>query len=113
MRARRSRIRRVLIWTAIIVTSCLVIGIGVVGWFAMSYFTASIDTRGEVTFDRELAIPALAESRVEDGVRVFDLTMQNGESDLGQGAMTPTGASTAPISRRPSEPSRVSVSGSM
>lgn len=89
-RPTRSPIRRVLIWTSIIVASCLAIGIGVVGWFAVSYFTASINTIGDVDFDRELEIPPLAESRVEDGVRVFDLAMQSGESDLGQDAMTPT-----------------------
>ncbi|HWV50649.1 MAG TPA: multicopper oxidase domain-containing protein [Microbacterium sp.] len=86
----RPPLRRALIWTAIVVASCLVIGIGVVGWFAVSYFSASINTIGKVDFDRELEIPPLAESRVEDGVRIFDLTMQRGESDLGQGTMTPT-----------------------
>lgn len=61
-----------------------------VGWFAFQYFNNSIDTVGDVQFDRELQIPPLAESRVENGVRAFDLTMQHGESDLGRGSMTPT-----------------------
>lgn len=89
-RPTRSPIRRLLIWTAIIVASCLIIGVGVAGWFAVSYLTASVNTIGDVDFDRELEVPPLAESRLEDGVRVVDLTMQRGESDLGQRVMTPT-----------------------
>ena len=86
----RSRLRRVLKWTAVCVAVCLIAGVGFGAWVVLTFLNASIDTRGGVTFDRELEIPPLAESRVEDGVRVFDLTMQGGESDLGQGAMTPT-----------------------
>ncbi|MFT3663271.1 MAG: multicopper oxidase domain-containing protein [Gordonia sp. (in: high G+C Gram-positive bacteria)] len=68
-----------------------VFGIAAVGArVAVTVLRAPLDTRGTVTFDRELRIPALAESRVEDGVRVFDLTMQRGESDLGRGTATPT-----------------------
>lgn len=89
-RRARSPLRRVLMWTAIVVAVCLVIGVGVIGWFALSYFTASINTIGKVDFDREVDIPPVAESQVENGVRVFDLTMQRGDTDLGQDALTPT-----------------------
>jgi len=36
-------------------------------------------------FDRPLAIPPLADSRVEDGRRVFDLTAAEGTTDFGEG----------------------------
>lgn len=36
----------------------------------------------EVAFDEPLAIPPLAESRLEDGVRVFELTAQEGETSF-------------------------------
>ncbi|MGL5912160.1 MAG: copper oxidase, partial [Phycicoccus sp.] len=60
-------------------------------WIAVSFVTAEVDTVGAVGFDRPLAIPPLAESRVEDGVRVFELGMQEGETDLGRAEPTPTG----------------------
>lgn len=44
-------------------------------------------------FDTPLAIPPLAESRVEDGVRIFELDAQDGERDFApatEGVMTPT-----------------------
>ncbi|WP_084652855.1 multicopper oxidase family protein [Nocardioides insulae] len=64
---------------------------GFAGYLGWSYFTSDIDTVGQVEFDRAVAIPPLADSRVApDGTRVFDLTMQAGETDLGQGAPTPT-----------------------
>lgn len=56
----------------------------------MTYLNARINTIGEVTFDRALNIPPLAESIVQDGVRTFDLTLQSGHSDLGQKSKTPT-----------------------
>lgn len=55
------------------------------------WVTATVDTVGEVEFDRPLAVPPLAESRVdEQGRRVFDLTLQQGETDLGRAEPTET-----------------------
>lgn len=89
-RPARSPMSRPLRWVIATVGVGLLAFLAVVGWFTVSYFTMAIDTVGEVDFDRELAIPALAESEVEDGVRTFELTMQSGVSDLGQGSATPT-----------------------
>ena len=86
----RSPMRKALTRIAAIVAFCLMVGIGIGAWFTVSYFNMAINTIGEVDFDRELDIPPLAESSVEDGVRTFDLTMQTGETDLGQDSMTPT-----------------------
>jgi FtsP/CotA-like multicopper oxidase with cupredoxin domain len=44
---------------------------------------AAIDTVGEVEFDRPVAIPPLAQSRDEDGHRVFDLRATAGVTDFG------------------------------
>ncbi|MGC4152307.1 MAG: multicopper oxidase domain-containing protein [Propionicimonas sp.] len=82
--------RRFLKWTAATAGVGALAAVGGGGWLGLSYFNARINTIGKVDFNRRLAVPPLAESRVEDGVRVFDLTMQRGESDLGQGSMTPT-----------------------
>jgi FtsP/CotA-like multicopper oxidase with cupredoxin domain len=43
-----------------------------------------------VGFDRPLAVPPLAESRMEDGVRVFELSAQQGTSRFLDGPATPT-----------------------
>jgi FtsP/CotA-like multicopper oxidase with cupredoxin domain len=46
-------------------------------------FTDAVDTTGRVAFERPLRVPELARSRVEaDGTRVFDLTLEEGQSDL-------------------------------
>lgn len=56
-----------------------------------TWSTQAVDTAGEVVFQRELAVPALASSQVdEQGRRVFSLTAQQGESDLGAGTATQT-----------------------
>lgn len=41
-------------------------------------------------FDRRLPIPPLAESKVVDGTRVFQLDAREGSSELIPGARTPT-----------------------
>lgn len=53
------------------------------GGIAYAWWSAGIDTRGEVAFARPLTIPPLAPSRVEDGVRTFSLTAREGRADLG------------------------------
>lgn len=86
-RRRRSRL-------LVAVLSVLALGVAAVGgfatWIAVSYLRAPVDTVGEVEFTRPLAVPPLAESYVEDGVRVFSLEMQQGATDLGRGSPTPT-----------------------
>ncbi|WP_434740619.1 multicopper oxidase family protein [Micromonospora sp. SH-82] len=90
-RRRRSPTRRVIVRVAAaVVAACLLVAAGVTTWFAVSYLTIPVNTVGAVDFDRALDIPPLAQSRVEDGVRTFDLTMQSGEADLGRGSPTPT-----------------------
>lgn len=65
----------------------LLLGVGVslvaVGALAVTWARASIDTTGQVEFDRPLAVPPLAASRVEDGTRVFELRATSGTSDFG------------------------------
>jgi FtsP/CotA-like multicopper oxidase with cupredoxin domain len=76
------------------VFALVALGVLAVGTFAtfvlVAFLRAPVDTVGEVTFDRPLAIPPLAESRVEDGTRVFSLEMQEGTSDFGRGGTTST-----------------------
>ncbi len=83
--------RRLLKVFLIIASLVMVVVVGFGAFLAWSYVTAKVDTVGEVDFDRPLAIPPLAESHVDDrGRRVFDLTLQQGEADLGRDDPTPT-----------------------
>ncbi len=69
------------------------LGILVTAGAAAGYFLvfAPVSTVGEVDFDRELAIPPLADSSVRaDGTRVFDLTAQEGTSELRPGGRART-----------------------
>lgn len=78
------------LFAAIATVVVLVIG-GFAAYIAWSFAKASVDTIGEVDFDRRLAIPPLAPSTVDaQGVRTFELSMQTGETDLGRGEPTPT-----------------------
>ncbi len=86
-RPRRRLPRR---WRWIIGTVISVVLIGVATAGVVIWNRALLNTAGSVTFDRELAVPALAESGVEDGVRVFRLDLRKGETDFGQEKPTPT-----------------------
>jgi FtsP/CotA-like multicopper oxidase with cupredoxin domain len=78
-------------WTLALVGVFVLVIVAFGGWIGYSYVTAKTDTVGEVEFDRELAIPPLAESEVDArGRQVFDLTMQRGETDLGRDGPTET-----------------------
>lgn len=71
------------------VPALMVVAFG--AFIAWSFVSADVDTVGEVDFDRPLAIPPLAPSRVdEEGRRVFDLTMERGSTDLGRADLTET-----------------------
>ncbi|MBF6134331.1 multicopper oxidase domain-containing protein [Nocardia otitidiscaviarum] len=85
---RRSRVRRILVGGAAVL---VVIILSVAGGFAWVYSTADISTVGTVDFDRELAIPPLAPSRVDaDGTRVFELEMRSGQREFEPAVVTPT-----------------------
>lgn len=68
----------------------LIVVVAGAAWLFAQFQGATIDTVGEVEFSRALAVPPLAESEVVDGTRVFDLTLQRGESDFGRDRPTPT-----------------------
>ncbi|WP_233604203.1 multicopper oxidase family protein [Micromonospora sp. HM5-17] len=64
------------------------VGTGLATWTWTRYV---VDTTGEVSFVNRLAIPPLAESRIDArGRRVFDLRAQSGHRDFGQGGSTLT-----------------------
>ena len=78
-------------WTLIVVGVFVLAAVTFGAWIGYSYLTARVDTVGEVDFDRELAIPPLAESEIDGkGRRVFDLTLQKGHTDLGRDEETAT-----------------------
>ncbi|MGY1711288.1 multicopper oxidase family protein [Geodermatophilus sp. SYSU D00758] len=56
------------------------------GALALTWARATTDTTGRVAFDRPLAIPPLAPSRIENGTRVFDLRATAGTTDFGVGS---------------------------
>ncbi|NNH75346.1 multicopper oxidase domain-containing protein [Nocardia uniformis] len=109
---RRSRVRRVLVGSAALL---LVLVLAVGSGFAWVFTTADVSTVGVVDFDRELAVPPLAQSRLEaDGTRVFQLDMRSGQREFEPGRVTPTwgfnGDHLGPTLRaRRGEPVRVVV----
>lgn len=85
----RSRRRR----SCLAVLATLVLGAIVLttGGLAIAWVVVPTNTVGDVDFDRPLAIPPLAESTVDaDGTRAFQLTAQEGTSDLGEDEPTTT-----------------------
>lgn len=85
---RWSRARRIVVGLAAFFI-VLVLAIG--GGFVWVFSSADISTVGEVDFDREMAVPPLAQSRVEaDGTRVFELDMRSGQREFEPGQVTPT-----------------------
>ena len=82
------RLRKLVLWMLSIVLLGAVVFFGSIAYF---FVTAKVDTVGQVEFDRPLAVPPLAESSIDDrGRRVFDLTMQEGRTDLGRDEKTST-----------------------
>ncbi|ARU53288.1 hypothetical protein CBR64_19475 [Cellulosimicrobium cellulans] len=86
-RRRRSPLARVLVALGLVVLLFVAAVVAVVG---VAWARAATSTAGTVEFTRPLAVPPLAESRVEDGVRVFELEARDGVADLGAAAPTPT-----------------------
>lgn len=87
---------RGLVVVAVLVSLAIPLLIAAGGASALWWFDR-VDTVGAVDFDRPLQVPPLATSEVDaDGTRVFDLTMQTGETDLsGRGATETWGVNGA------------------
>jgi len=82
------RPRRRVFRTLLVVAALLVAGAGGLGIY---YLQASVDTVGEVDFSERLAIPPIADSRVDAaGTRVFDLDIRAGETRFLDGPATRT-----------------------
>jgi FtsP/CotA-like multicopper oxidase with cupredoxin domain len=56
--------------------------VGTLAMLAVLWFVLPVSTIGKVDFTQELAIPPLAESHLHKGRRVFELTAQEGVSEL-------------------------------
>ncbi|MFI8947602.1 multicopper oxidase family protein [Streptomyces sp. NPDC053750] len=83
-----SRTKRVLVIAGSVLT---VLSLLVGGAFLWLWTGADVNTVGKESFDNELAIPPLAESRLgKDGTRVFDLRMQQGQKEFRDGRKTST-----------------------
>jgi len=89
--AKVDAVRRWVKWLIVGVTVPVLIMVSFGAYVVWSFMSADLDTVGEVDFERPLAIPPLAESRMDDGGRrVFDLTMERGSTDLGRADLTET-----------------------
>lgn len=74
----------------IIVLSLVALAVAGVAAISLVLF-APVSTVGEVEFERDPAVPPLAESRLlADGTRAFELTAQEGTTGLLQGRPTDT-----------------------
>jgi blue copper oxidase len=72
-------VKRLMLWILSIVA------LGVVALAASActlYSRADVNTVGDLSFEHELAIPPLLEPREEDGRKIFDLTLQQGRTEL-------------------------------
>jgi FtsP/CotA-like multicopper oxidase with cupredoxin domain len=87
--APRRRRRRGLVAVLIAVPVVAVLATGSI-WFATQAGRPTPPASGTVSFDDALRIPPLAQSRVVDGVRVFELTAQEGVSHIVGNGTTPT-----------------------
>jgi FtsP/CotA-like multicopper oxidase with cupredoxin domain len=88
----RRRRRRGLIVTLIAIPLGLIALLITAGaiWFATNAVRAAPPAVGTMDFHAPMAVPPLAPSRVEDGVRVFELTAQEGRSSFVSQGETPT-----------------------
>src|SRR5690349_14808903 len=59
-------------------------------WFATNAARATPPAAGTVTFENPVAVPPLAESHIEDGVRVFALSAAEGRTTFVPQGATPT-----------------------
>jgi suppressor of ftsI len=87
----RRRRRGLLVTLIAIPLGVVVAAVGAGGiWFASNSARATPPAPGTVEFSRPLAIPPLAPSRVEGGVRVFDLAAGESSTAFIDGVTTPT-----------------------
>jgi FtsP/CotA-like multicopper oxidase with cupredoxin domain len=90
-RPRRPRRFRPLRWLLGLLAVGLVLVLGVFGLVAWAWSSAGVDTVGRVEFEQRLRIPPLARSHTDgQGRRVFDLTAQEGTTELRPGTRTDT-----------------------
>lgn len=84
----RRRVLKAVKWLAVLTVAGVVV---VAGWVAWAY-TSTLETRLDgAGFDQPLAVPPLLEGdRDADGRLVFDLRLQEGETELLPGVTTPT-----------------------
>jgi FtsP/CotA-like multicopper oxidase with cupredoxin domain len=87
-RRRRRRLIITLIAIPLAVIALLVAAGGI--WFATNAVRKTPPAAGTIDFGAPLAVPPLAPSRVENGVRVFELTAQEGRSSMVPQGETPT-----------------------
>lgn len=85
------RRRRWVRWLVLVVGALLALPLLGLAFVATQWFGSLTNTAGEASFARPMAIPPLADSTVDArGRRVFDLRMQAGSTDFGQGRPTET-----------------------
>lgn len=87
-RRRRRRLVIVLIAIPLALIALLIAAGGI--WFAANAVRATPPAVGTIDFRAPLAVPPLAPSRVENGVRVFELTAEEGSSSFVPAGQTPT-----------------------
>lgn len=81
-------VRRLALHLPALLALALLTVIALVWW---RYDAARLDLAGRTTFTNPVAVPPLAESRLDArGRRVFDLTLQRGETDFGHGRVAKT-----------------------
>lgn len=86
--AERSRAGRIV---STVFVGALLVLMGGGSLLLWTWSTQVVDTAGQVAFERELVVPTLATGQLDQqGRRVFALTAQQGESDLGAGETTAT-----------------------
>lgn len=79
------KLLRHLFWLMLLLGGLAMLGIAALAFVVF----APLSTVGEMEFEQALAIPPLAKSHVTDGgVRVFDLTAQQGMTELLPGKPT-------------------------
>ncbi|MFK4836639.1 multicopper oxidase family protein [Microbacterium sp. ZW T2_14] len=87
-RRRRRRLIIVLVAIPLAVLALLVAAGGI--WFATNAVRKAPPAAGTIDFHAPLAVPPLAPSRVENGVRIFELTAQEGRTSFVAQGDTPT-----------------------
>ncbi|MDF2554942.1 MAG: hypothetical protein K0R60_837, partial [Microbacterium sp.] len=87
-RRRRRRLIITLVAIPLAVIALLVAAGGI--WFATNAVRKTPPAAGTIDFGAPLTVPPLAPSRLENGVRVFELTAQEGRSSMVPQGETPT-----------------------